>query len=245
VLITLIRFAFSQTFTISSKSLVSPYIDEWIENNNFKIVNHSFNGPVKIFTKIFDNNNRLVLGTDTPYFKDAYDTLASNDTLNASSIFPVHRVYLDSPYSDLYDSLHYFIKGNYSLHILFLDTNGSLIDSVSSSFYIDSLIGPTLKGPKDSREVYYNLSNNVKFTFNHRDVNYNVRYQFVMKQLPDSFNVGIESLESVLLNPGFSDVVSFNINGDDTSVSFTEYGVIIILTPIKLTYGQFGNLKIV
>jgi hypothetical protein len=113
VFFTLIRFAFSQTFTISSKSLVSPYIDEWIENNNFKIVNHSFNGPVKIFTKIFDNNNRLVLGTDTPYFKDAYDTLASNDTLNASSIFPVHRVYLDSPYSDLYDSLHYIIRSKY------------------------------------------------------------------------------------------------------------------------------------
>ena len=218
-----------QSSTFVHKQIVSPYLDEWISKNNFYIVNNTINGACRIYTSLYDHNNNLVLGTDTPVYVDYYDTLSLYDTINAFYLFPIYRVYIDTPYASQFTSKRYLPYGSYSIKVVILDTNASIIDSFNGDFFIDSLIGPTLVSPKDNRYIYNQLSNNIPFTFNDRDEPSTAYYKFVLKQVPWSFDFVESALESILEDTSMMSVVEFNINADDTSVSFNEYGLSPIL----------------
>jgi hypothetical protein len=219
----------SQSTTLVHKNVISPYFDEWLSKNDFTVLNNTVGGPVRIYTSIFDVNNNLVLGTDTPVFNDYFDTLNINDTLNTVDIFPIDRIFIDTLYASSFEASFYFPYGNYSMEVVFLDTSGNIIDSVLGSFYIDSLIGPTLVNPKDNREIYYPLENSIPFTFLNRDIGNTVFYKFILKEVPLNFDLGNVPLEEVLLDTTIIDKVSFNIIGDDTLISFNEYGVGTVL----------------
>lgn len=225
---------FSQNSRIVNSSMVSPYFDEWMSRNDFTFINQTISGPVRWYSSIFDSNNQRVLGTDTPLFYDAFDTISINDTLSSEDLFPYNRIYLDSPFADYFDTNFYLPSGNYKFVLCFLDTNTSTIDTFSCNFFIDSLIGPTLLKPSDNIDVYYPLVNDLKFNFLHRDFNYTVHYKYIMREVPDSFNFALNNLEDIFLDTSISDIISFNINGDDTSLSFNEYNISIPLDTNKL-----------
>lgn len=218
-----------QSSTFVHKQIVSPYLDEWISKNNFYIVNNTINGACRIYTSLYDHNNNLVLGTDTPVYVDYYDTLSLYDTINAFYLFPIYRVYIDTPYASQFTSKRYLPYGSYSIKVVILDTNASIIDSFNGDFFIDSLIGPTLVSPKDNRKIYNQVSNNIPFTFNDRDKARSPFYKLIIKQVPWSFDFVESALESILEDSSMMSVVEFNINADDTSVSFNEYGLSPIL----------------